>query len=187
MNHTHLEFQDETISLLSGMIGQRFDNYICDEFLFTPSSYQVVYLTINDAVYALENTLHTVDYYGDTEDVSVFSLGQWDKPCNSRVIGRKTVKTPINQPIVDIKLVFDTDTMSEEGNDIQSITTTKAVLFELPDRQVVFEKDIWFSEGIFVYRGSNVENKIASIGEDVEGEPPVEFRSDRTIVSLAKN
>lgn len=185
MEQTHLELHEEELGLLKKMIGQVFNSYICDEFLFTPSSFQVVYLVVGGKTYALENSLRVVDYYGAPEDVAVFTLSQWDKPCESRIMNRNTTTTPIKQEILDIELVTDTETMSENGIDVQCITTTKAIIFKLPDRQVVFEKDIWFSENINIYRGKDVQSKIAPPGEDAEGEPPVEFRAERTVTTLS--
>lgn len=184
MKQTNLEFSAEEVALLDSMVGKNFDSYVCDEFLFTPSSYQVVYLTIDDCLYALENKLRVIDYYGAPEDVAVLSLSPWDGSCESRIMGRKTITTPINQVIKNIKLVTDTETMSINDVDVQSISKTKAVIFELSERQVVFEKDIWFSEEINIYRGTDVQGKIGSPDEDIESESPAKFRAERKITNL---
>lgn len=85
--------------------------------------------------------------------------------------------------IADIKLVDDSYEM--KGTKKQKISFTKAIVFELDDRKIVLEKDIWFSEDIFVYRGHAVEGKIAAVDDDLpEGFDGSSFTGSRSISSL---
>lgn len=176
----------DEMELLSQMIGRRFESYCCDEFHHRPAVYQVVFVEIGGEFYAVENIAQSVDYFGSDEEVGVLSIRPREGESASRVKGGIQARTPIGRTIENIKIINDTYQMAEGGEVEYEISFTKAIVFCFGERQVAFEKDVWFSEDIFVYRGSNVEGKIASVDDDKpESYDGIRFESDRETVCLA--
>lgn len=184
MKSLDLRMTEREREILSKLIGGTFDFYQCDEFHFRPAVYQVVYVGVGGECFALRNQVRLVDYFGSEEEVGVLSI----EPVNedsmtSYVEGGTQVRTTISLEITDIKLVEDFYEM--KGAKKQRISFTKAIVFELGDRKIVLEKDIWFSEDIFVYRGHSVENKIAAVEDDLpEGSDGLRFTGSQSISSL---
>lgn len=184
MTNLDLRMTERERGILSKLIGRTFDFYQCDEFHFRPAVYQVVYVGIGGGCFALRNQARVVDYFGSEEEVGVLSVEPVnDDSITSYVEGGVQVRTPISLKITDIKLVDDFYEM--EGAKRQKISFTKAVVFELGDRKIVLEKDVWFSEDIFVYRGHAVEGKIAAVNDDLpEGFDGFSFAGARSVSSL---
>lgn len=177
---------NDMLGLLVDMIGKRFDGYQCDEFHFRPAVHQAVYFKVDGKQYAAENAICTLDYFGSNEEVGVLSVKEWNDECESRVMDGIQVCTPIGQIIEDIKVVNDAYQMIANGDATYEILFTKAIVFCFDGRQVVFEKDIWLSEDIFIYRGAHAVEKIANMEVDMpENYDDVEFISNRDIESLA--
>ena len=171
--------------MLQNMIGKAFEAYTCDEFHFRPAVYQAVYFRVNNKTYSVENTLHNLDYFGSKEDVGVLRVRPCTDECASRVSKGIQVNTPIERIVKRIKIVNDTYRMTENNLSDYEISFTKALIFCFEDRQVVFEKDVWFSEDIFVYRGTRAEEKIKPVDDDKpEDYGEVKFESIREIVAL---
>ncbi|MDO4854932.1 MAG: hypothetical protein Q4A43_05965 [Coriobacteriia bacterium] len=172
-------------TLLKELIGKEFKKFRCDKFHFRPAVYQIIGLFVGDNQYALKNEIQPIDYYGSEEDVAVLSFDQVDEQeISSHVIGGKQVDTPINQQINNIRLVEDTHIMSLGEEDAYRFSYTKAIIFDLKDRQIVLEKDIWFSEDILIYRGLNAESKIAAPEAELEESDVCQFRAERRFESL---
>lgn len=172
-------------TLLKELIGKEFKKYRCDEFHFRPAVYQIIGLFVGDNQYALENKIKPINYYGSEEDVAVLSFDRVDEhEISSHVVGGEQVDTPINQKIKNIRLVEDTHIMSLGEEDVYGFSYTKAIIFDLEERQIVLEKDIWFSEDILIYRGLNVENKIAAVEAELEESDVYQVRAERRFESL---
>ena len=188
MNIVDTKLHAEEKTALASMVGRRLDKYRCDEFHFSPSVYQMVAVYVDGTPYAIENTTEVLDYFGDIDDVAVISIKQ-ASPAEvaSHVVGGTLVSTPINQVIQDIRIYEDTQVMSDGEQDLYSYSYTKAIVFVLPDRQLVFEKDVWFSEDIFVYRGPNAEAKIAAPEDDLEESTRHTLHAEREVVSLKES
>ncbi|MEG0621258.1 MAG: hypothetical protein RR477_09055, partial [Raoultibacter sp.] len=134
----------------------------------------------------IENEVQPIDYYGSTEDVGVISVkAVSNEAIHSRVQDGKQVETPIGQIIQGIKLIEDTHVMSSGTEDLYEFSYTKAIVFVLPDRQLVLEKDVWLSEDIFIYRGAKAESKIMAIDLELEESDEYKFRATRTTTDLA--
>ena len=188
MKTTCTRLDAKSLKLLSNMIGKKFEKYRCDEFKFAPSVYQIVGLYVGDCVYALINETKELDYFGETDDVSVMRVDAVNEnEIKSHLVDGKQIDTPINQIIQDIIVITDTEYMSENGVDLYCYDFTAAIVFVLPDRQVVFERDCWFSEDILIYRGSNVINKIRSLDENASNSSTLEVRTNREIIHLSED
>ena len=177
---------DEKLAL-QGLIGERFKSYQCDEFLFRPSVYQLVGMNIGHKTYVLENVTQPLDYYGSIEDVGgVLSFKEsFAENIESRVVGGSLLTCSIDQEIKDIEIIEDVHTMIKNGVPTYKYSYTKAIVFVLPDRQLAFEKDIWLSEDIFIYKGVHVSDSIMPIESELGESNDCEFVAERLVSKLS--
>ena len=54
------------------------------------------------------------------------------------------------------------------------------------DRQIVFERDCWFSEDFLVYRGQDAFDKIKTAEENASKSNTLDVRTERRIEHLAE-
>ncbi len=186
MNITDTRMGAEEINLLAEMVGEKFEKYRCDEFVFSPAVYQIVGLYVGGKVFALLNETRELDYFGDVDDVAAISVREAvDDEIKSHVVGGELVETPVDQAIEDVVIVTDTEFMSKDGEDLYRYDFTAAIAFVLPDRQIVFERDCWFSEDFLVYRGPDALDKIKSSDENASKSNTLDVRTVREVVHLA--
>lgn len=187
MNTTDTRMSAEEINLLVGMIGKVFEKYRCDEFVFSPTVYQIVGLYVGGKTYALLNEAHPLDYFGDIDDVSAIGVQEIPEDAiGSHIVGGVLTETPIGEAIEDILVVTDTEYMSKDGEDLFRYDFTAAIVFVLPDRQVVFERDCWFSEDFLVYRGPHAIDMIKTADENASKSDSLDVRMERHILHLAR-
>ncbi|MGI6217009.1 MAG: hypothetical protein ACOYIK_05280 [Coriobacteriales bacterium] len=167
------------------MVGKRFDGYRCDEFHFRPAIYQLVGISVDGNVFAIENIIKPTDFFESIEDVGCISVTPIPcLPVQSRVKNGILVDTPVDEVIENIIVIEDTETMYCGDTDLYDFSYTKALVFVLPTRQIVFEKDVWFSEDIFIYKGPNAVEKIMSPESEAEESDQYSFRIERKETSL---
>lgn len=186
MNTTDTRMSAEEISILAGMVGKRFEKYRCDEFVFSPAVYQIIGLYVDDRTFALLNEMQELDYFGSIDDVAVIGVkAVAPDEIRSHVVGGQMVETPVDQIIEDVIVITDTEYMSKDGADLYRYDFTAAIVFVLPDRQIVFERDCWFSEDFLVYRGPDAFEKIKTAEENASKSNTLDVRMERRIVHLA--
>ncbi|MEG2584559.1 MAG: hypothetical protein RSA27_08635, partial [Oscillospiraceae bacterium] len=56
-----------------------------------------------------------------------------------------------------------------------------AIIFQFSNNELVFEKEIWFSEEINIYQGEDAEKNIRNISNDFEYEKPFHSEINRII------
>ncbi len=101
------------------------------------------------------------DYFGSPEDVAAWTVSDEKLP----VIEKKSfIKTPINETIIGISLIQENQKVFENDEQTYDVLLTRGIVFDLGDRQIAFEKDIWFSEEIIVHRGYNLMGCFSSVG-----------------------
>ncbi|MEE3393497.1 MAG: hypothetical protein VZR23_07445 [Lachnospiraceae bacterium] len=162
--------------LLKSFIGKKFVKYKSDAFEFTNSVTQIVGLYIGDEIYSLTNIQEAVDYYGCSEDVAVSKLSKVDDShINSAFKDVEMTSTPVGEEISSIILVNENQKMKKDGEELYDVWLTRAIIFNVGDREISFEKDIVpFSEEIIIQRGYDLENKISD-NDDFLGEWDEEY------------
>lgn len=185
MNITDMRMSATEIDLLAGMIGEEFEMYRCDEFVFSPAVYRIVGLYVGGRTFALLNETEELDYFGGVDDVASIGVKEV-KPeeIKSHIVDGNLVDNPINQVIEDVIVVTDTEFMSKDGVDLYRYDFTAAIIFVLADRQVVFERDCWFSEDITIYRGPDAMRKIHSPEENASKSKTLDVRMERNVEHL---
>ena len=178
----------EERNILASIVGKEFTKYRCDKILFRPAVYQAVGVFFDGLILSIENEAQALDYYGVTEDVGVMRVRQvGPDDVVSRIVDGQQIDTPIKQVVQDVKVIDDTHYMEMGNETLYKFSYTKAIVFVLPDRQVVFEKDIWFSEDILIYRGTEAESKIMDVDFEVEESDQYSFRAERDVSNLSSS
>ncbi len=168
MNTLDMRFDS---SIIKGWMGKKFVKYKCDAFDFTNSVTQIIGLFIGDEVFSLTNVQESVDYYGNTDDIAVFKLNKTDESkIHSAFKDVDMISTPINNVIKSVKVVNEHQVIKEDGNITYDVFLTRAIIIEVGDREILFEKDIVpFSEEILIYRGYNLIEKCSDMNEFLNG------------------
>ena len=141
--------------ILRSFVGKTFSEYKCDPFVFTNSVTQIVGLYIDDKVYSMTNIQESVDYFGDTEDISVCKFKESEKKdIQSAFKDTEMISTPVKGIIEKILLVNEKQQLFKEGEELYSVWLTRGIVFFVNGREISFEKDIVpFSEEIIIRRG----------------------------------
>ena len=157
------------IELLKDFIGKQFKWFQHDEFVFTPTTYGVIYINIDDKNYALTDYYEIKDVLGDNQEISVLILKEHNDELKSQILNSKIVCENINSKISSIILVNTKTTIVNKNNasDTYTLLDTHGIIFNLQDDyQIAFEKDD-FGENITIYRGYNLQDKFKSIPNDI--------------------
>ncbi len=157
-------------NLIQSWIGKKFDKYKCDAFEFTNSVTQIVGLYIGDEVYALTNVQEAVDYFGTTDNMAVAKLSVTvDSMIKSAFKVVEMVSTPVGEVITSVKIVNEQQTMAINGELAHEVWLTRAIIIEVGDREISFEKDtVPFSEEITIQRGYDLIDKISGNDDFLE-------------------
>ena len=124
------------------MIGKEFSSFLHDEFNYTQSSTQVIELIIAGKSYYIYSFTEEKDYFGSPEDVAVWTVSDEKLP----VVEKKSfIKTPVKETIIGISLIQENQKVFENVEQTYDVLLTRGIVFDLGDRQIAFEKDIWFS------------------------------------------
>ena len=167
MNTTDNRLLD--IELLKGFIGKQFKWFQHDEFVFTPTTYGVIYINIDNKNYALTDYYEVKDVLGDNEEISTLRIKEHNEELKSQILNSKVVCENINFKINNILLVNTKTTIvnKNDPNDKYTLLDTHGIIFNLDDGyQIAFEKDD-FGENITIYRGYNLQDKFKNIPNDI--------------------
>ncbi|MCD7722663.1 MAG: hypothetical protein LUH82_01750 [Clostridiales bacterium] len=171
MKTINYRFNDSVMQLLHNLIGKSFHTFSCDRLPNASTTvYGAVVISIDNTTYALTNFLEPVDYINRKEDVGIFRFSAIDESRRIEIFSECTpVTTPVEQKIVSIKIVDETQYLYKDDIIEYEISTVRGVVFVLEDgREISFEKDIWFSEFIEVRTGYELETTFASTDVFIE-------------------
>ncbi|MBO4495686.1 MAG: hypothetical protein J5752_07505 [Clostridiales bacterium] len=150
----------EEVNLLKSFVGKCMTLYSHDEFIYSSSSSQAIEIVVENVPYYLYSFVESEDYFGTTEDVAAWTFTEEKLP----IIESKTfVKTPVNDIIQKITMIQENQRLYENGKQTYDVWVTRGIVFDFGDRQIAFEKDVWFSEEIIVHRGYNLIECFSSV------------------------
>lgn len=187
MKNIQIQLNQAMMNLLKTMIGKSFKKYKCDPFIFTNKVYNRVGLYIDDSVFLLSNDLTVIDYFGEDEDISAFSI---ETTIDSKVVSglkdTELIATPVEATIKEIRVIQEERKLFQHGVLTYNLTSTRGLIFVLEDdREISFEKADQYSEDIFVNRGHDLINKFQIIDDsNPEGDPNNEFKTTRTTLII---
>lgn len=159
MKSIDIRLKPNEIAILKSFIGNKMQSYQHDDFYFTPTSSQAVSITTNDdKTYYLYSFTESQDYFGTPEDVALWSFTDERLP----IIDHKSfISTPVDEVIKGIKVVQENQRVFCGNEQTYDVWVTRGIIFDLGDREIAFEKDIWFSEQIVVHKGYELLSQFA--------------------------
>ena len=167
MKRIDIRLKEDEIQFLRSLIGNELKAIHHDEFNFVNSSSQVVGFETATTSFYLYSFTEPQDYYGTTEDVAIWSIEDTRYPLlNSKIL----VNTPINQRVCSIQLIQENQRLFKNGIQIYDVWVTRGIIIDFGDRQISFEKAVWFSEEIYIQKGYNLIEKFASTNNFVESD-----------------
>lgn len=183
MKTIDIRLNDNEIKLLHSLVGQKLLAIHHDQFDFVNSSSQVVaFESATETIYLYSFT-EEQDYFGTTEDVAVWSMEKTKYPL---LDSKELVRTPIDQTVASIQLIQEHQRLLKCGEIIYDVWLTRGIIMNLGERQISFEKAVWFSEEIYIQKGYDLLNTFAPISNFVESdwEDGITAECSREIVTL---
>ena len=158
-------------NIFKTLIGQTFEKYRCDQFVYTNSVTQIVGVYIGNQVYKMTNIQETVDYFGNAEDMAVSNFDKCSEDdVKSAFEDTIMISIPIGEAIEEVILVNENQQVVEKGVQTYDVWLTRGIIFIAGGREISFEKDITpFSEEIIIRRGYDLLSEFASEKEFSEG------------------
>lgn len=166
MQTIDIRLKEDEVSTLRSMIGKELSAYLHDEFRYTQASSQVVEVVVDDKSVFIYSFTEALDYYGTQEDVAVWTVSSERYPMVDK---KSLVKTPVNDTIKGITLIQENQRVFSGTDQIYNVWLTRGIVFDLGEREIAFEKAVWFSEDIIVHRGNDLSSIFSaadSFGKD---------------------
>ncbi len=167
MKKIDIRLTEDEITILRKLIGHELKSIYHDEFNFVNSSSQVVVFETTSGNFYLYSFTEPQDYYGITEDVAVWSIEDTRYPL---LDSKKLVNTPINQKVCSVQLIQENQRLFKDGLQIYDVWVTRGIIIDFGDRQVSFEKAVWFSEEIYIQKGYSLIEKFSSVNSFIEND-----------------
>ena len=165
----NISFDSNTINTLKGIIGESFEYYTCDQFIFTHCVFAIVGITINDSCFKLTSDFEQVQRFYNTEDVSVLKFQSCNaKDIVSRMDNGILQDNPVKDTITKIDIVNDHETVTHEGITSDLISTKGMIFYLSSGNEIAFEVTSWFSEMITVHRGYNLLEHFSKTDDFIE-------------------
>lgn len=160
MNKVDIRFKKSEMELLQSLIGQEIQSISHDAFLYVNSSSQIVQINSDNDVYYLYSFTEPLNYLGSTEDVAIWSFETRRYPA---VDNKNFIQTPFMEKVKSISVVQENQRLYRNNEQIYDLWLTRALIFNFEERQLSFEKAIWFSEDIYIRRGYNLIHELAPV------------------------
>lgn len=180
-------FEDGEKALLAGLVGKRFEKYRIDEFVSgtSESSFGVIGLFVDGGVFALTAEQEPHDFFGAREDIAAVSFEEADeRGIGPRLVGVRQVDCPVDRTIEDVLVYEDRQIMRENDEDAFEYRWVGAIVFKLPNTEVVFEPDGWIMESFSVLRGPGSSRSVRPADEDIDEEERGHIRAERQVLSM---
>jgi len=179
-------FSRETMLLLQGLIGKRFENYECDPFRFSSMVYKIVGFQIDGLSYLLKNEIAAQHYFGAPEDICNFDFAAVEKEeIHSALDGVTQIVMPVDAIIAQIAILNESRFMYETDHLLDEYHFVRGVVITVSDgREYSFEKCDDFSEEIMIRRGSSLAEQFSPVEQGTDPETGMVFKVERELVSL---
>lgn len=187
METEDLRFDSTKIEELKESIGKILKYVRCNPFEYSAAIYGIVGIVTDVGAYIFTNSLETINYLGTHEDVAMFEVELTDEEkIKSKILDEELINMQINKRIKGIRLINEHQEVFHEGVKAYDVRLTRGIIFDMEDGlEVSLEKDVWFSEMIYVQRGRDLLEKFAST-KDFEEDWQDSYRgkATRKIVEL---
>ena len=178
MKTTNNQIDSKTICLLKSLEGKKLNSIIHEPFRFTPTSYGIVYLVIDNNKYIFEDYQAPMEYFKSKEDLSSIKFHEYEGEIKSSLEGVEFIKEEINQTISKITLINTNQVATSKENGVTyQFLDTQCIIFTLEDGYQLSLKKDDFCECISIYRGYDALEEVDGLkkrfakffGPDFEG------------------
>ncbi len=174
MKSVNISFSNNVYCLFKKLVGKEFVKFSCNKFIYSTSVYGIIGIYIANKIYRFTNFIDVVDYYSKMEDVAVFKFEETNiNGVKSAIASEEMIDVPINKVIKKIEVINENQKQYRNDNILYDNWVTRGVIFYFDDEtELSFEKDIWFSEEIYVEQGKKLIDKFASTDKFSEAWEP---------------
>lgn len=160
MKSINITLKEKEIEILKSLIGTKLLDVYHGPFIYTNTSSQVVQICASEKNYYLYSFTEPMDHFGAEEDVAVWSF----EDTKYNLVNEKSfINMPINNVIKKIILVNENQKLFENEQQIYDVWITRALIIDLGDYQISFEKAVWFSEDIIIRKGYELIKELSSV------------------------
>lgn len=164
MTNNDKKLNGESISMLRSLIGKKIKRFIHEQFVYTPISVRIVGIDSESKLYKITSSLQDCDLMGSEDELCFLNFSE-AKDSDFQKIEESTipfVDSFINQKLLDVILVHDTVDQFDGGQQISSLTYTKAIIFVFESKEYCFEQDWFYQEIIGITQGHDLVSKLDS-------------------------
>ena len=179
-----LRLKNDDVWILQTTVGEILDMIEYDEFVFTNTSSQAVRFVLGNVSFYLYSFTEPIDYFGAEEDVAVWSVEDKEYPL---IAEKNFVKTPIKEKVASIRIVQEHQKMYECSQQTYDVWVTRGIIIDFGNHELAFEKPVWFSEDIVIWKGYNLIEKFQPVEEICKAEKwkdGVTVECSREVVTL---
>lgn len=162
MTNNNKKLHGERISMLRSLIGSEIKRFIHEQFVYIPISVRVVGIESDSMLYKITSSLQDCDLMGSEDELCFLDFNEakdsdFQKAAESTI---PFVDSFIGQKLLDVILVHDTVDQYDGGQQISSLTYTKALIFVFESKEYCFEQDWFYQEIIGITQGHDLVNKL---------------------------
>lgn len=156
----------EGLDLLKGLINQKITSFRHEEFESdNPVVFMRVGIVADNGFFVLDNRVDWMEDWFSMADYIphlIFTEVKDEKdiiiPSNPPV---EMPAFPIDESVEDILLVQDRIHITKNEKDYQELFSTEGIVLKTKSKQYgFFKEDTWFSEGLLIYKGQHVLEKL---------------------------
>ncbi len=178
-----IRLKEQEILILQSLVGKELVAIRRDSFNYINSSSQVVQIEAENGLFYLYSFTEPLDYFGTKEDVAVWTI----ETERYQVVDRKVfIETPIKEKIKSVSVIQENQRLFKNGDQTYDVWLTRGLVFDFGNRQLSFEKAIWFSEDIYIHKGYDLSRKFSSVDAFVNNDwdEGVTAECEREIITL---
>lgn len=140
MTNNDKKLNGESISMLRSLIGSQIKRFIHEQFVVTPISVRIVGVECDSALYKITSSLQDCDLMGSEDELCFLDFSEAKDSDFQKIEGSTIpfVDSFVNQKLMDVILVHDTVDQFDGGEQISSLTYTKAIIFVFENKEYCF-------------------------------------------------
>ncbi len=185
MNRVQAKLSAKEIELLNSLIGVQFSSFSCNPLTKNHMVFGNVNLVFDNHQIEINNKLTELDI-GGIDEFGALYVTSLEKTFIPRIKPDEVLIREINSRVLDIKIVSDTIICMHQSKELYSAEFDVGIVFELDNRKVIIEKDIWFEEFLVVHTSKDSTKKLNPIDNGWSFREPYHGIFKRKIESIKK-
>jgi hypothetical protein len=161
MNRVNVRLDKCMIELLKNLIGQKMYKFNRGLLSVNSWAFGSVSIVCDQNIIQLDNELQvlTIDI---PEEYGVLTIREINNE-EIHALYPFPEETKVESEIIDVKIVTDTVRCFKDQTGIYEVMFDVAIIFDMNESSVIFEKEIWFDEDIIMHLNCKSENVLKPI------------------------